>query len=415
MPASDLDAVCTEYDLAGRSRARVLKVRQRGAEPPGNSAFWTAVPLFAGFIFVGAADVLLGVLLPRIALLHHLNDDRSGLLLMVEFATCATGGLIVRKRLAHAVTGGYALISAGVVAAAMLPDRVAFLGIGGAGLGLGMAMTATNLLICRVFPRSRGAALSILNFVWSIGATLCPVLIARLPAGLSPLSICWFLAAICAICAVFVSPGAFHAWHVAPAQEMSGERAAVRTVVVAAAVAFLYVGAEATLGSWMSTFACRSASWGPIKSGIAAAWFWGALLLGRGIAPLILQVVSESKVHLVSIFGAGAGVLVIVSAQSPVQLLVGAGIAGLMLAPVFPLNISLFMRRAPNSRDAGLVFGLAGFGGAIFPWLAGEVSSATHSLRGGLLVAMIAIAGMLWLTLVALNERREPDHGRQRS
>lgn len=410
MPVADpkVGLLCADRERPTVAANAVSLDSQAEATPLEKSVFAMALPIYAGLIYIGAAMVLLGVLLPRIALLHHLSDNESGLLLMAEFAATATGGLVVRGRLAHVVVGGYVLVSAGLWAAVNLADNAAVLGIGAAGLGLGMVMTATNLLVCRMFPHSRGAALSVLNFVWSVGATFCPVVIAQLPAGLSLRSICGLLAAISTICAIFVSPAAFRAMRLAPAQELKGGRAKVRTIVVASTIAFLYVGTEATLGGWMSTYAGRSVSWGLIDSEIAAAWFWGALLLGRGIAPFVLQVASESKMHLFSIVGAGAGVLLIVSAHSPAQLLIGAGMAGFGLAPVFPLTISLFMRQAAESKDASWVLGLAGFGGAILPWLAGAISSLTQSLRAGLMVAIAAISGMSLLTLVAFDRFGKP-------
>lgn len=148
----------------------------------------------------------------------------------------------------------------------------------------------------------------------------------------------------------------------------------------------------------MSTFAGRALPWNYSRGNLAAACFWAMLLLGRGITPLILRVIPEARLHRLAIGFACIGIVVLVTAHSPITLLAGAASTGLALAPVFPLTLSLFLERVGQAPNAGWVFAAAGFGGMVFPFLTGFVSSGIHSLRIGLVVALAAVAGMLLIT-----------------
>jgi FHS family glucose/mannose:H+ symporter-like MFS transporter len=370
-------------------------------EPGLLDRYHLAVPLlYAGFLYCGVMTVLLGVILPKIAALHHLKDSQSGVLLMIQFATCSSGGLFVRRRFSRTLIRGYALMAAAPLAL-LLPGNLAVLTIGLLGLGLGMAMTSASMLTGSIFPESRGSALAVLNFCWSIGATVCPLIVARLPGNFSlvRLAIPVALAGAAFACISALRPYSGLTGDTAPGTDE--RRSSFAFVMLFAAIAFLYVGAESTIGGWMSTYASRAVSWNFARSSLTAAWFWAALLFGRGVTPIVLLWMSEGRLHLLSIAGTSLGLLMLVNAHTPLMLLAGAGCAGLTLAPIFPLTISLFMDRAGRTRDAGWVFGMAGFGGAVFPWLTGVVSSGIHSLRAGLLVTMVAVTGMFLLTLRA--------------
>jgi fucose permease len=165
------------------------------------------------------------------------------------------------------------------------------------------------------------------------------------------------------------------------------------------AIGFLYVGAESTLGGWMSTYATRAVFWNFEKSNLAAGCFWGAMLLGRAATPLLLRSISERRLHLVSMVAASLGIVLLVAARGPVTLIMGASWAGLSLAPIYPLTIALFLERAGESPNTGWVFAAAGYGGALFPGLTGIVSTGAHSLSTGLLIPLVATAAMLPLTL----------------
>jgi len=360
------------------------------------------VSLYAGFLFAGAMTVLLGVLLPRVAALHHLKDSESGALLMTQFTASACGALLVRRHFRRTVIRGYWLMAAGALTLIAAPPVLGIAAIGMFSLGLGMAMTSTSMLIGRLFPQSRGATMSFLNFCWSVGAMLCPLVTARLPGDFSAMEVCVPVAVASAGFGTLVWLGRVPA--VAAEIPAAGKQreSHLPIIVLFSAIAFLYVGTESSVGGWMTTYATRAIAWDFARSNLAAACFWAALLAGRGITPLVLQWVSELRLFLFSITWVSIGVLILVEAHSATTLLAGACCTGLALAPVFPLTIALFLERAPENRNSGWVFAVAGFGGAVLPWLTGVVSTQMHSLRSGLLLSFAAAVMMLLLALRVL-------------
>jgi fucose permease len=365
------------------------------------------VPLYGGFFFLGIATVMLGVLLPGIAGQHHLSDSQSGILLTTQFTASACGALFVRRRFAHTLVRGYLLMAAGAAVLAEASPMEGLAAIGLFSVGLGMAMTSSSLLVGRMFCRSRGSAMSMLNFSWSIGATLCPLILARLGGRFSLRELCVWLAVLSAGLGLALFPAV--SVSDSPGTPAAAGAAAERSwipILLFSALAFLYVGTESTLGGWMTTYAARTLHWTLAGNNVAAACFWAAILVGRGITPLILKFADEMCVHRCAIAGAVAGIVLLLEAHGPLTLLTGASCTGLMLGPIFPLTISLFIDRAGDSSNVGWVFAIAGFGAAALPWAAGAISSAAHSLRIGLLVTLVAAAGMLLLALQLSTSRR---------
>jgi len=356
--------------------------------------------LFAGFLFAGSATVLLGVMLPRLAAQYHLSDSSSGTFLMIQYATCASGALLVRQRLMMTLALGYLLMAAAAVALLPAPRVLAAPMIGLFGLGLGMAMTSTSVWIGRRFTSSRGSALSLLNFCWSGGASLCPLIVARLPVRFSLTEICIPVALLGAAFAALALPARNLSPARGPAPSAGPSTAApLPLVALFSGIAFLYVGVEAAVGNWMSTYAVRTVSWNFPKSSLAAACFWGALLAGRGLTPLALRLLTETTLHLLSMVAACFAILLLLSAHSAAGLVTGACTCGLSLAPLYPLTIALFLERAGEARNVGWVFATAGYGGAALSWCTGVVSAAVHSLRAGLFVTLAAALVMLGLSL----------------
>jgi MFS transporter, FHS family, glucose/mannose:H+ symporter len=246
-----------------------------------------------------------------------------------------------------------------------------------------------------------GAALALLNFSWSAGSVACPLLAAqflRHATGSTVFVLVGLTALPFAFLPLLGDRDDLHASAV-PGPAPAGLREAT-TIVYFAFLAFLYVGIEATVGNWMSTYASRTTAWSAARSTLAVAVFWAALLLGRALTPVMLTRVPEQRLYRVSVFATIAGVLVLLSAHTPLTILSGAAVTGLSLAPLFPLILALFLAEIGESNNAGWVFAVAGLGGAVLSWLTGIVSSDAGSLRIGLLVpgsaALLMLLVVMW-------------------
>ena len=350
--------------------------------------------LHLGFALTGVGTVLLGSILPRLSAQWHLRDKDAGLLLLVQFATSASGSLLVRRNLWKTLSCGYGLVAAGGVGIFFLQQR-SLPAFAVFGLGLGLAMTSTNMLIGRRYPERMGAALAFLNFSWSAGAVACPLLVAqflRHAQGRSAFGLLGMLVAPFALLPLFANRGLFAGpINQRPSPARSKEAA---TIVYFAMLAFLYVGVEASVGNWMSSYASRIVAWNFADSSLAVAIFWAALVLGRAITPAMLLIVTEQRLYRLSILAAIGGISLLLAAHHPATLLLGSALTGLSLAPLFPLTLSLFLAEIGHSLNAGWVFAVAGLGGAVLSWLTGFVSSDIGSLRIGLTVPAAAAVVM---------------------
>jgi len=93
------------------------------------------------------------------------------------------------------------------------------------------------------------------------------------------------------------------------------------------------------------------------------------------------------------------GIVALLGARNLTVIAIGVSIAGLGFSSVFPVAIATLSRRFGSraSRTTGVMFGLAGFGGATLPWLAGYASARFGGLKYGLLVPLFGCIVMLAL------------------
>lgn len=362
--------------------------------------------LHLGFASAGVGTVLLGCVLPQLSREWHLRDSDAGLLLLIQFAASAAGSLGVRRNLFRSLSLGYALFGAGGLGIFLL-QRQALVALaplfGIFGLGLGLAMTSTNLLVGQRHAERRGSALALLNFSWSAGAVACPVVAAqvlRRVSGGAAFGMLGLVVLPCALLPLLAGSRAMTLQESHTATLPSGWHE-TSTLAYFAALAFLYVGVEATLSNWMSSYAMRTGQWpvGPLGGGsLAVSVFWAAFLAGRATTPAMLSRVQDRVLYCVATLVALGSLALLLSAHSAQVILAGSAIAGFSLGPLFPLTLSLFLAAIGESRNRGWVFAIAGLGGAVLSWLTGDLSSHTGSLRIGLLVPTTALVLMLAMT-----------------
>lgn len=350
------------------------------------------------------ATTLLGPLLPMLAARWRLSDAGAGLLFTAQFcgqltATSLSTLLAARIGAPRTLALGFGLVAAGVAAVGLVPGSLGWTTAVIWGLGLGCVLPLTNVLVAALAPARAASALSLVNVSWGIGAMLWPAVVhgaTRVhPSGAT------LLLASCAALLSFVwafghIPAARRA---APAGAGGmADRPATASrglVLLFGALILLYVGAEIAIGGWVAEYARR-------MSGGAGAWayapaaFWGAQTAGRLATPLLLTRVGEGKLMPIGLVTGGAAVVLLATRGSVDAAVASAALAGLGLAPVFPLLWAGVSREiAPGRPGAvGPLFAAGGVGGALLPWLVGAISSAA-SLRAGLLVPLAALALML--------------------
>lgn len=362
------------------------------------------------FALTGIGHALGGPLLPSLSLKLHLTDSQAGLLLAFYFAGSSLGALLCRTRYARTMALGFVaiVICCLLVAAAPWPLLLpAFLLLG---VGMGVSMSAVSLYAGRAFPLRRAPVLTFLNFSWSVGALIAPLIGARVLVCHDYRTAYELLggAAVLAALACFVllpEPGepALHA-------NADSGSANTRIVLLFALAAFLQVGVENTSAAWLSTFALRMASSGVVLAAASSSLYWAGFLGARGLASLLLLKANPACVLQIALLaGVIAGALLVaapsVAARGAAMFLLGAS-----LGPVYPLVVAGSFAGLRATSDARWVLFAAGFGGSVLPWLAGAISGHTGSLRAGMLTIPATLLVMaLLLGALPAEFRQRPE------
>jgi fucose permease len=131
------------------------------------------------------------------------------------------------------------------------------------------------------------------------------------------------------------------------------------------------------------------------------SFFYASLMLGRWIAPVILQSVDEVRLVQVGLLLASAGTTGLMLSHGLTGVLISACGAGFGLSSVYPITIAMLSREfgSSASRVGSVMFTLSNVGGGLLPWIVGVWSNRFGSLKAGLLVPLIGSVLMAMLYL----------------
>jgi fucose permease len=176
-------------------------------------------------------------------------------------------------------------------------------------------------------------------------------------------------------------------------------------------VIFLPTGIEASMGAWIAAYVQRTQQ--TISTTVTAGTcFWIGLMLSRTLSSFVLLIRRSERIVLCqSLLTVVAGTLLLISTTASAGILPGIFLVGFGLGPVYPLLLATALQYSEKTP----IFFVAGLGSAFLPWLTGMVSSATSSLRLGLLVPVFASVLMLGLGLrvAGMSGRVDPGLPRQ--
>jgi fucose permease len=385
----------------------VNQTRSTFANNP-HAVFWLAYP---GFFLVGILNTFLGPLLPLLSARWQLTDAQAGYLftaqaLGIMLASAANGWLVARLGTRPIITGGFVLaaLSAGLFAAYSWSFGLVLLFL--SGLALGSLMPTITVLIAAAGQERQAQALIWLNFFWGLGAVAAPLLCAGLVqlAGLPGA-----LAAIAAAALFFglTVRFALRETNLAARQDEATPAIALRpflpVLLIYGCLTFAYIGCEATLGGWITSYAQRQAGQAAGSWSIAATLFWAGLLAGRAFSPLLLRKINEISLILLGLAIAFAGQLILLRGGSGQRVNLGAGLAGLGLAAVFPTVLALFTARtgAASPKLTGVLYFCAGLSGAVMPGLTGWLAENTRQLRLALFAPLVLSSLIPFLLFLA--------------
>jgi len=370
----------------------------------------TAVAHIA-FVPTGILTILLGPLLPSLEARWSLSDAQAGELFTSQFLAStvgvATSGMLVpRVGYRFVLVLGLACMGLGVGTLSAGSWAFGMASVACFGTGLGLVIPTANLLVADENPQSKASALSLLNFFWSVGAVACPFLLAPFQKSARTSTLLFALGIAIAALALFLASislprPAESAQTAAESKRSLVNLMRTQAALMLGALFFLYVGTESAVGGWLASYAKRITNSSGTMWVATPSFFYGALLVGRALAPIALRRISDLNLARLGLATALLGVVALVASSSLVAVVGSAVVIGLGFSAIYPITIALLSHKFESAatRLGSVMFALAGFGGACVPWLVGFFSTEMSSLQLALIVPAAGCAAMLAIYL----------------
>ncbi|MBN2435088.1 MAG: MFS transporter [Spirochaetes bacterium] len=139
----------------------------------------------------------------------------------------------------------------------------------------------------------------------------------------------------------------------------------------------LYTGVELGFGFWIFTLLTEARGIDLQTAGVVTSLYWGSFTAGRVLAGLITKAVSGTKLLVLAMITAIAGLLLVILNLNSYATISGAILLGFSLAPIFPGLVSDTEARVGRSHQAntiGMQLAAAGVGASALPALAGMIA-----------------------------------------
>lgn len=346
---------------------------------------------FLGFILIGASDGAIGVVLPSLQEHYRIDKAVVGLLFL-----CSTGGFIGaafcsgpllerlgRRRL---LVLGMALFIAGAGSVSAAPPFVLLLAaLAVYGFAFGIIDAGTNAYIATL-PDNTGP-LNFLHACYSGGAFIGPPIAAAILTLGGPWNRVYLLWVVLGclmlvgIARVFPArvPPAPAIRHDEPREHVMAATLRLRVVWIAALFMLCYVGTEASVGTWSFSYLTEVRGGALLAASWAVSGYWLGLTGGRlALAWLAPRVRIGNRLLVeVCLLALLAGIALVWLVPVMAAAAVGLFVAGFGCGPIYPAIVALMpglipARLMPSA--VGLLSSFGGVGGALCPWLAGNVA-----------------------------------------
>lgn len=368
------------------------------------------VGYFAGFTALGLAYAALGPTLTDLA--SNVGTD----LTRISYVLSARGlgylvGSLVGGRLYDTVKGNPIMAGALLVAAITLLVMpfvsVLWVLVGCAfllGAFLGAVDVGGNTLLVWLHRDKVDPYMNALHFFFGIGAFLSPVVIAQavtLTGGIrwGYLTLAFLLVPVAAALMRIPSPTAISdeediGGGASEGRSLEAPKESILLVALIAVFFFLYVGAEASFGGWIATYAKTTGMGTAVTAAYLTSAFWGAMTLGRLLAVPLAARFSPRQVLIGDLAGCLVSALVLVLwLGNPIATWIGTFGAGLSMASIFPTALSFAEKRLKITGTITSLFFVGGsLGGMSLPWLIGQLY---ESIGPGITILAIAAAVLL--------------------
>ncbi len=346
-----------------------------------NARLNATIAYYAAFVVLGLTSASLGPTLPGLAehtratlqQASYLFTARSLGYLIGSFR----GGRLYDRLPGHPLMGLAILAMAALAAAVPLVPILWLLALALALLGLaeGMLDSGGNTLLVWVHGPEVGPFMNGLHFCFGLGAFLSPMLVARAILISGDINWAYWIVALVAL------PAALNLLRLrspAPRSGAADKEADGNDRLLVALIAaffFLHVGAEASFGGWIYTYALRLGLCDAARAAYLTSAFWGSLTVGRLLAiPISVRATPRQMLVGDVLLGLVSVMMILVWPWSRLALWVGTCGAGLAIASLFPTSLSFAERSLTISgRITGWFLMGASMGGMSLPWVIGQL------------------------------------------
>lgn len=388
----------------------IMKDQAHGLSEAGgarSTRFWQTAGYYAAFVMLGLTTASFGPALPYIAEQTHTQLAQvSSLLALRSFGYLLgsfRGGRLYDQRSGHPIVVIVLLILAGALAlvpAITLLVPLAFI-LFIVGLAEGTLDVGGNTLIMWTHGPRVGPYMNGLHFFFGVGAFLAPLLVAQAIIMTGAYGAAYWAISVLMLPVAFVFRRISSPTRTNTSTTAEGKTYSHKLVFLLAIFFFLYVGAEASFGSWAFTYAIRLNLAGETTAAVITSAFWGAFTIGRLLGVPITAKISSKTVVWIDLFGCLISLAAIVALPESIHIFwIGTILLGLSMASIFPTVLSLAEKRLQISgRITGWFFVGASLGGMVIAWVIGQLFEsvgppvAMWIILGDILVSMI----VFWL------------------
>ncbi|MBL8056280.1 MAG: MFS transporter [Anaerolineales bacterium] len=364
-------------------------------------------------------DGLLGVAWPSIRHSFAIPLDAAGLLLAASVtgymtSSFSSGPLIARLGVGRVLAVSCLLTGAGLLGYTLVPAwwLMVLLGVV-AGLGAGAIDAGLNTYVAAHFGEG---LMQWLHASYGIGVTLGPIIMTIALTSLNSWRagyrvVSGFQLALAGCFALTLAM--WNQKEAAAGGEAPKRLTDYRTpmsetlrrpqVWLSVLLFFLYVGSEASLGTWTYSLLTESRGIAPAVAGLWAGSYWATFTVGRMLAGLYAKRLGVNRLVQGSLLGAFGGALLLIWNPAPLANVVAVALIGFAIAPIFPALMSGTSQRVGAhfaANTIGLQMAATGLGTAIIPSLAGVLARRV-SLEIIPLCLGLIFAALLGLALLA--------------
>lgn len=340
---------------------------------------------FLGFVSLGLPDAAIGIAWPSIRETYGLRQPALGLLLIVSglgylVSSFCYGRMGRSWPIGSILTASTALVGLAMLGFAFSPWWILVVLCSGLhGIGSGAIDSGLNGYAAHHLPTRH---LMWLHAFYCAGVMTGPVVMSTVFAsGQTYRQGYWWIAVLLLTLCVIFGVTRQHWCGVVSVTKCSDSQTDLvtafkyRIVRLQVLAFFLYTGLEVAFSQWTYTILTEHRGVSPVLASSAVAIYWAGLLSGRLLLGTAVDSVGCDRLVRYSLFAACVGGVLFVTSVLPVEVsLLGVGIVGVGLAPVFPCLISRTPSRlGPElaTPAIGLQVGFAMMGGAVIPGLLG--------------------------------------------